>query len=57
MMKKLWVVALALMMAFTFQASANEYVNEAYAVYVDTMQFITGPNGERQVELLLPNLG
>lgn len=50
-------ILLALMMAFTFQASANEYVNEAYAIYVDSMQFITGPNRERQVEFLLPNMG
>lgn len=48
---------LALMMAFSVQVSANEYTNEAYAVYVDSMEFVTSPEGERQVQLTLPNLG
>lgn len=48
---------LALMMLLAVQVSANEFTNDAYAIYVESMQFVTGPAGERQIAFTLPNMG
>ena len=55
-MKKKICILLILMFAVILPASANEYVNGAYGIYVDSMKFVTGPNGERQIEMILPNM-
>lgn len=56
-MKRLLILSLALMMALTLNAGANEYVNEAYAVFVEQISLSETENGERTITVDLPNYG
>ncbi len=56
MLRKLTAL-LVLMALFVAPAAANEYVEGAYALFVEQMTWTTNEQGERQILFTLPNMG
>lgn len=56
MLRKLTAL-LVLMALFVVPAAANEYVEGAYALFVEQMAWTTDEQGERQILFTLPNMG